>query len=183
MNYIGYSNCDLANGEGARVSLFVSGCTMRCKGCFSKESWDFKAGKPFDESMMNRVLRDLSNGYIKGLSILGGDPLEEANISVVTELCRKAKELCPNKTIWLWTGRKKEKVEGLPIMQYLDVVISEPFVEKFKFNGKYMGSSNQKIWFAKNGEPYEVELVSEHSHKDFFSDKVEKEIGDFSCHC
>ena len=183
MNYIGYSNCDLANGEGARVSLFVSGCTMRCKGCFSKESWDFEAGKPFDSLMVQRVLKDLSSSYIKGLSILGGDPLEEANIETVTELCRKVKEIYPHKTIWLWTGRKKEKVEVLPIMQYLDIVISEPFIEKYKFNGKYMGSSNQKIWIAKTGEPYCVETESKHAHKDFFSDKVEKEVGDFSCHC
>ena len=181
MNYIGYSSCDLANGEGARVSLFVSGCTMRCKGCFSVDSWDFEAGKPFDNIMVNKVLKDLSNSYIKGLSILGGDPLEEKNIDTVFELFKKVNESYPDKTIWLWTGRKKEKVENLPIMKYLDIVISEPFIEKFKFNGKYMGSSNQKIWYAKDGSKYDICLESEHSHKDFFSDKAEKRQCDCDC--
>lgn len=169
MNYCGYSNCDLSNGHGARVSLFVSGCEKHCKNCFSPSSWDRFYGKPFDEEMKAKLFKDLSDPYIEGLSLLGGDPLETYNIEEVTELCHEVKERFPNKTIWLWTGLKKEKVLGLPIRKYLDVVISDPYVEKFKFKGRYMGSSNQRIWNASDGSPYNEDggMLNEHSSKEY----------------
>lgn len=160
MRYHGYSNCDLANGHGARVTLFVQGCSLHCKGCFSPATWDKDGGKPFTDVEKNRLFKDLSEPYIEGLSLLGGDPLEPYNVEEVTELCREVKERFPNKTIWLWTGRTKKHVENLPIMQFLDVVVSEPYVEKFNNNRtKYRGSSNQKVWWAKTKEPYTDEIL------------------------
>ena len=102
MNYIGLSKCDSANGEGMRVSLFVSGCTLHCKGCFNKESWDFNVGKTFTEETMNELLNALEDPFISGLSILGGDPLEEPNIDTVYEIVRNVRQkFGQTKTIWL----------------------------------------------------------------------------------
>ena len=169
MNYCGYSNCDLANGRGARVTIFISGCSLHCKNCFSPSSWDPNAGEPFTEQTKEKLFKDLSNSYVDGLSVLGGDPLESYNIEEVTNLCKEVKEKFPNKSIWLWTGRKKEKAEKLDICKYVDIIISEPYIDHLNFKGKYMGSSNQKIWWAKNGNPYEDEgdMYNEHSSKDY----------------
>lgn len=169
MNYCGYSNCDLANGRGARVTIFISGCSLHCKNCFSPSSWDPNAGEPFTEQTKEKLFKDLSNSYVDGLSVLGGDPLESYNFEEVTNLCKEVKEKFPNKSIWLWTGRKKEKVEKLDICKYVDIIISEPYIDHLNFKGKYMGSSNQKIWWAKNGNPYEDEgdMYNEHSSKDY----------------
>ena len=148
MHYIGLSSCDTANGPGVRVSLFVSGCTLRCKGCFNPESWDFEAGKPYDEAVKARLLKALEEEYVEGLSLLGGDPLEPENVDELTELCRAVREKFGNKkSIWLWTGRTYEKVKDLPIFQYVDTVVDGPFVEKYKVEepGKWFGSSNQRV--------------------------------------
>lgn len=175
MNYCGYSPCDLANGVGARVSLFVSGCSLHCKGCFSPSTWDRNYGKEFDTPAKERLFDDLSNKFIAGLSILGGDPLEPYNIEPITQLCKEIKEKFPEKTIWLWTGRKKEKVINLPIMQYLDIVVSGPYIEKYNTNNtKYRGSSNQEIWWAKNGEPYESENLVGVAYQNTFLEFGEK---------
>ena len=165
MFYCGYSNCDLANGPGARVSIFTSGCSVGCKNCSNPESHDRYYGKEFDAESKEKLLKDLGNSYIKGLSILGGDPLEPYNVDDVTALCKEVKEKYPEKTIWLWTGRKKEKVEHLPIMQYLDIVVSDPYIEKFNTGKcKYRGSSNQRVWWAKTGEPYTDEPLEDEHH-------------------
>ena len=147
MNYSQLRSFDTSNGPGVRVSLFVSGCTLHCKGCFNPESWDFKAGQPFTQETVNEIIKLVSQNYIEGLSILGGDPFETKNIEAVTDLCKQVKAACPSKTIWLWTGRKYEHYNDHPIMQYLDTVVDGPFVEKFKIveQGHYCGSSNQRV--------------------------------------
>lgn len=148
MNYIGLSSCDTANGPGVRVSLFVSGCTLRCKGCFNPESWDFSAGKPFTEETVETIFRYLDEPYVAGLSILGGDPLEESNIPVVTDLARRVKERYGDKRdVWLWTGRIYEKHVDLPLWQWVDTVVDGPFVEKRKVTqkGLWYGSDNQRV--------------------------------------
>lgn len=148
MNYIGLSSCDTANGPGVRVSLFVSGCTLRCKGCFNPESWDFEAGKPFTEETVETIFRYLDEPYVAGLSILGGDPLEESNIPVVTDLARRVKERYGDKRdVWLWTGRIYEKHADLPLWQWVDTVVDGPFVEKRKVTqkGLWYGSDNQRV--------------------------------------
>lgn len=148
MNYIGLSSCDTANGPGVRVSLFVSGCTLRCKGCFNPESWDFDAGKPFTEETVETIFRYLDEPYVAGLSILGGDPLEESNIPVVTDLARRVKERYGDKRdVWLWTGRIYDKHADLPLWQWVDTVVDGPFVEKRKVTqkGLWYGSDNQRV--------------------------------------
>lgn len=148
MNYIGLSSCDTANGPGVRVSLFVSGCTLRCKGCFNPESWDFEAGKPFTEETVETIFRYLDEPYVAGLSILGGDPLEESNIPVVTDLAHRVKERYGDKRdVWLWTGRIYEKHADLPLWQWVDTVVDGPFVEKRKVTqkGLWYGSDNQRV--------------------------------------
>lgn len=148
MNYIGLSSCDTANGPGVRVSLFVSGCTLRCKGCFNPESWDFSAGKPFTEETVETIFRFLDEPYVAGLSILGGDPLEESNVPVVTELARRVKERYGTKRdVWLWTGRIYDKYADLPLWQWVDTVVDGPFVEKRKVTqkGLWYGSDNQRV--------------------------------------
>lgn len=148
MHYIGLSSCDTANGPGVRVSLFVSGCTLRCKGCFNPESWDFEAGKPFTEETVETIFRYLDEPYVAGLSILGGDPLEESNIPVVTDLARRVKERYGHKRdVWLWTGRIYDKHADLPLWQWVDTVVDGPFVEKRKVTqkGLWYGSDNQRV--------------------------------------
>lgn len=148
MNYIGLSSCDTANGPGVRVSLFVSGCTLRCKGCFNPESWDFSAGKPFTEETVETIFRFLDEPYVAGLSILGGDPLEESNVPVVTDLARRVKERYGKKRdVWLWTGRIYDKYADLPLWQWVDTVVDGPFVEKRKVTqkGLWYGSDNQRV--------------------------------------
>ena len=148
MNYIGLSSCDTANGPGVRVSLFISGCTLRCKGCFNPESWDFSAGKPFTEETVETIFRFLDEPYVAGLSILGGDPLEESNVPVVTDLARRVKERYGDKRdVWLWTGRIYEKHAELPLWQWVDTVVDGPFVEKRKVTqkGLWYGSDNQRV--------------------------------------
>lgn len=148
MHYIGLSSCDTANGPGVRVSLFVSGCTLRCKGCFNPESWDFEAGKPFTEETVETIFRYLDEPYVAGLSILGGDPLEESNIPVVTDLARRVKERYGDKRdVWLWTGRIYDKYADLPLWQWVDTVVDGPFVEKRKVTqkGLWYGSDNQRV--------------------------------------
>ena len=148
MHYIGLSSCDTANGPGVRVSLFVSGCTLRCKGCFNPESWDFDAGKPFTEETVETIFRYLDEPYVAGLSILGGDPLEESNVPVVTDLARRVKERYGDKRdVWLWTGRIYDKYADLPLWQWVDTVVDGPFVEKRKVTqkGLWYGSDNQRV--------------------------------------
>lgn len=143
MNYIGLNLCDLTNGPGARVSLFVSGCRLHCKGCFNKESWDFNSGKPFTLEVRDSILRALNDPYISGLSLLGGDPMEPEHEDVLIDLC----SLVPsNKTIYCWTGRTLNQIKDRKLLKYIDVLIDGPFVESKKDSSLlWRGSSNQRI--------------------------------------
>lgn len=152
MNYCGFSRYDTANGPGIRVSLFVSGCTVHCKGCFNPESWDFNAGKPFDLEAYQTLFKALEDPYIRGLSILGGDPFEEANLDNVMGIVQEFRNRFGNtKDLWIWSGRTKEKLEADPrkkfILEHCDVLVDGPFVEKLKIEkqGQYKGSSNQRV--------------------------------------
>ena len=148
MNYIGLNTCDTANGPGVRVSLFCSGCTLHCPGCFNEESWDFCAGKPFTEETLATILTALEEPFIEGLSLLGGDPLEPENQPDILRIVKAVRErFGDTKTIWLWTGRRHEKVADLPIMAYLDTLVDGPYVEKLPVTqkGAWFGSSNQRV--------------------------------------
>lgn len=146
MRYMNINPVDVANGEGVRVSLFVSGCRNRCKGCFNKETWSFEAGKLYSNVTLMRLLKYLEPNYIAGLSILGGDPFEPENIEEVTKLCKYVKGKYPNKTIWVYTGYIYENLKDLEIMKYIDILVDGPFVESLKnITLAFRGSENQRI--------------------------------------
>ena len=113
MNYASIRTCDIANGEGVRVTLFVSGCTHRCKGCFNPDQWDFGYGEPFTREVEDAILKDLEPSYIAGLSILGGEPMEPTNQRVLVPFLRRVREkFGDTKTIWVYTGCVVEELQG-----------------------------------------------------------------------
>jgi anaerobic ribonucleoside-triphosphate reductase activating protein len=155
MNYANVKYPDVANGEGVRVSLFVSGCRLNCYNCFNKEAQDFNYGKPYTNETKEYILDKLSLDYIKGLSILGGDPMEVENQKDIAELIKEAKRLFPKKDIWLWTGRVYPNIEFTPytidILDNIDYLIDGPFIESKKdLTLKWRGSSNQRILTKKD---------------------------------
>ena len=144
MNYAIIKKYDIANGIGVRVSLFVSGCNHRCKGCFNSEAWDFNYGKKFDVNAENEILHVLEKSYIKGLSVLGGEPLQQD--STLLEFLRKVKSKFPNKSIWLYTGYTYEQIKDKKELDYVDVLVDGKFVEALKdISLQFRGSSNQRI--------------------------------------
>ncbi len=158
MNYATIKWCDIANGEGVRISLFVSGCTHRCKNCFNQVAWDFSYGEPFDEVIQEKILKELGAGYIAGLSLLGGEPLEPQNQEVLYPFVEKVRELYPQKTIWCYTGfvyeectgTLQEKAKNTPVteelIQLFDVLVDGAYVEELKdIRLKFRGSSNQRV--------------------------------------
>jgi anaerobic ribonucleoside-triphosphate reductase activating protein len=146
MNYGEIKYTDIANGPGVRVSLFVSGCRNRCKGCFNPETWDFNFGKKFTLSTLTDILIGLEKPYISGLTILGGDPLEPENLPTVTAICRTIKTINSDKSIWIYTGYLYEDFQNLELFDYVDVVIDGKFIESQKdISLQFRGSRNQKI--------------------------------------
>ena len=156
MNYAEIKNCDIANGPGVRVSLFVSGCTHHCPGCFNQVAWDFDYGQPFTQLTIDEILAMLKPGYIKGLTLLGGEPFEPENQPAVVELLRQIKSKYPEKTIWAFSGYLFDR-DILPghlgnpeitreYLSYLDVLVDGPFVEaKKNLSLRFRGSENQRI--------------------------------------
>ena len=137
---------DISNGPGVRVSIFFQGCPFHCKGCFNNETWDFTLGNPFDEGTINKVLEVASPFYIKGLSILGGEPLYKDTVDATIGLCKAFKEKYPNKNIWLWTGFTWETIEDKRVLEYLDVLVDGQFKEDLHDPRlKWCGSSNQRV--------------------------------------
>ena len=146
MHYGAIRKIDIANGPGVRVSLFVSGCRNRCKGCFNPETWDFAYGKEFDWKTIHELEELLNDPNIEGLSILGGDPFEPENREWVETLCAYIKHNCPGKSIWVWTGYLWENLCELPVMNYIDVLVDGRFEEDKKdLRLKWRGSSNQRV--------------------------------------
>ena len=156
MHYAAIKNCDIANGPGVRVSLFVSGCTHHCPGCFNQVAWDFDYGQPFTQQTIDEILAMLKPGYIKGLTLLGGEPFEPENQPAVVELLRQIKSKYPEKTIWAFSGYLFDR-DILPghlgnpeitreYLSYLDVLVDGPFVEaKKNLSLRFRGSENQRI--------------------------------------
>ena len=156
MNYASIKKCDVANGPGVRVSLFVSGCSHHCKGCFNQEAWDYNYGNTFTEKEEIEVMEALKPDYIKGLSLLGGEPLDLKNQEGLLPIVKKAKELYPDKPIWCYTGylfdkqvigqMSKENDTTNELLKYIDYVVDGQFVEGLKNPAlKFRGSSNQRI--------------------------------------
>lgn len=156
MNYATIKNCDIANGPGVRVSLFVSGCRHRCKGCFNEVAWDFSYGEPFTEQTIDTILQMLAPAHIKGLTLLGGEPFEPENQPAIVELLRCVKAQYPEKSIWAFSGylfdkdilawRLGPREITEEILGYLDVLVDGPFIlEKKNLSLRFRGSENQRL--------------------------------------
>ena len=156
MNYATIKNCDIANGPGVRVSLFVSGCTHHCKGCFNEVAWDFEYGQPFTQETANTILDMLKPAYVKGITLLGGEPFEPQNQPELVNLLRQIRANHPEKTVWAFSGYLFDK-DILPgklgdpditreFLSYVDVLVDGRFVEEKKdLTLRFRGSSNQRI--------------------------------------
>lgn len=153
MNYATIKNCDIANGPGVRVSLFVSGCTHHCPGCFNEVAWDFDYGQPFTQQTIDSILDMLRPDYIRGLTLLGGEPFEPQNQGPVVELLRQVKQQLPEKSIWAFSGYlfDKDMLSGRlgdlgEYLSYLDVLVDGRFVESKKnLSLRFRGSKNQRL--------------------------------------
>ncbi len=156
MNYAEIKNCDIANGPGVRVTLFVSGCTHHCEGCFNEETWDFQYGQPFTRETTEQILSMLAPDYITGLTLLGGEPLEPGNRKALLPLLKEAKRRYPGKDIWCYTGylfdtdilgRFCEEWEQMgEFLSYLDVIVDGEFILSQKdISLRFRGSRNQRI--------------------------------------
>ena len=153
MNYADIRPIDVANGPGIRVSLFVSGCTHRCKDCFNPEAWDFQDGHPFGQAQVDEILQDLSKPYIKGLSLLGGEPFHPDNQSAVLDLVQQAHASYPNLNIWCYSGSLFQDLaagqvgrHSRALLEQLDILVDGPFVaEKKNLSLRFRGSENQRI--------------------------------------
>ena len=153
MNYATIKNCDIANGPGVRVSLFVSGCTHRCPGCFNEVAWDFDYGQPFTQETIDSILAMLKPAYIKGLTLLGGEPFEPNNQGAIVQLLRQVKKAYPEKSIWAFSGYlfDRDILSGRlgdtsEYLSYLDVLVDGPFVmAKKNLSLRFRGSENQRL--------------------------------------
>lgn len=156
MNYSEIKNCDIANGPGVRVTLFVSGCTHHCEGCFNEETWDFNYGVPFDIDAQEKLLSYLEPDYIAGLTLLGGEPLEYANWQALLPFVSKVKKRYPQKNIWCYSGyRFDEDIldkfciqwdDMRKFLSYIDVIVDGEFImEEKDISLQFRGSGNQRI--------------------------------------
>jgi len=157
MHYASIKPCDIANGPGVRVSLFVSGCTHHCPGCFNRETWDFSYGQPFTEETMADLYEKLSPGYITGLTLLGGEPMEPANQQALLPFVEEVRRRFPQKTIWCYTGYTYETDLLSPagrahcavtdkLLGMMDVLVDGRFVQDLHdITLLFRGSSNQRL--------------------------------------
>lgn len=155
MNYAEIKYCDVANGPGVRTSLFVSGCSHHCPGCFNEIAWDFNYGKPFTQDTIDSIIESLKPDYIQGLTLLGGEPFEYSNQKGLLPLVRQVREVLSQKDIWCFTGFlfDKDIIENMckrwketnELLSYIDVLVDGRFVEELKnLNLKFKGSENQR---------------------------------------
>ena len=156
MNYADIKQYDIANGPGVRISVFVSGCTHHCKNCFNPETWDFNYGSLFTSGTINTILEDMSPNFIRGLTILGGEPFEHTNQFGLLPLVRAVKEKYPHKSIWCYTGYLFDEAilknmvpiwpETTELLSYIDVLVDGEFVEELAdINYHWAGSTNQRV--------------------------------------
>ena len=156
MYYGEIKKCDIANGEGVRTSLFVSGCRRHCPFCFNYQTWDFNFGKEYTQEVEDEIIESLSPSYVKGLSLLGGEPFEPENQLELVKLLRRVKKEYPNKTVWCYTGNVLERdllnksfyttEVTLEMLSLIDVLVDGEFVQDLKnISLEFRGSSNQRI--------------------------------------
>lgn len=157
MNYAEIKYCDIANGEGVRTSLFVSGCTHRCKNCFNKIAWDFNYGKEFTESIENDILKSCEPDYIAGVTLLGGEPFEPENQPRLLEFLKKFKIRYPDKNVWCYSGYTYEELTGKKesrcftditseMLSLIDILVDGEYVEELHtLMIRFRGSTNQRL--------------------------------------
>ncbi len=146
MRYNLIRKMDISNGPGVRVSIFMQGCSFHCKNCFNKETWDFEGGQEFTDDTINKVLELSNKPEVKGLSILGGEPMHPTNIEGTTKLAKAFKEKYPEKTIWTWTGFKYEDIKDKDVFNYIDVLVDGQYKDELHNPTlKWKGSSNQRV--------------------------------------
>lgn len=155
MNYANIKKCDIANGLGIRVSLFVSGCSHHCQGCFNEEAWDFEFGKPFTLETVNELFEALDQPYVAGLTLLGGEPMEIVNQRALLPFLQKYHERYKDKNIWCYTGYLLDDLKKGgraycevtdELLSYIDVLVDGPFVMSLKnITLKFRGSENQRV--------------------------------------
>lgn len=156
MNFANIKFNDIANGEGIRVSLFVSGCTHHCKNCFNKVAWDFNYGKPFTKEVEDKIINALKPEHINGLTLLGGEPMEPANQKGLLDFIKRVKQTYPHKSIWCYSGYlfDKELLQDSrahcpwtkELLSYIDILVDGKFIEELKdITLRFKGSSNQRV--------------------------------------
>ena len=147
MRYNLIRKMDISNGPGVRVSVFMQGCSFHCKNCFNSSTWDFEGGKEFNQNTIDEVLNLCNENYIKGLSILGGEPMHPKNIEGTTKLAKAFKEKYPDKNLWVWSGFLFDKdLKNKEVLKYIDVLVDGQYVDDLHdFTLKWKGSSNQRV--------------------------------------
>ena len=147
MRYNLIRKMDISNGPGVRVSIFMQGCSFHCKNCFNSATWDFNGGKEFNDKVIEEVLDLCKESYIKGLSILGGEPMHPINIEGTTALAKAFKEKYPNKTLWVWSGFLFDRdLKDKEVLKYVDVLVDGQYKDELHdFTLKWRGSSNQRV--------------------------------------
>ena len=146
MRYNLIRKMDISNGPGVRVSIFMQGCSFHCKNCFNQETWDFEGGQEFTEDTINKVLELSDKKEVKGLSILGGEPMHPTNIEGTTKLAKAFKEKYPEKNIWAWSGFKYEDIKDNDVFNYIDVLVDGQYKDELHDPTlKWKGSSNQRV--------------------------------------
>ena len=167
MHYAKIKRFDIANGVGIRTSVFVSGCSNKCKGCFNQELWDKDYGQEFTDETIKEILDSIDKPYIDGLSILGGDPLEYYNLEMVDKLIVESrKRFGFNKSIWMWTGYLLEDIinddRRWEVVRKLDYLVDGPFIQKKKnLKLKYRGSENQRIIDMQNSQTFNTLILKD----------------------
>ena len=174
MRYNKIRKMDISNGPGVRVSIFLQGCSFNCKNCFNPDTHDFNGGSEFTDEVIEEVLNLCNKDYIKGLSILGGEPMHPFNIRGTIKLAKAFKERFPNKTIWSWSGFLMDNIIDKEIFNYLDVLVDGQFMEEFKNPKlKWCGSENQRVIdIQKTIRAGEIILYSNENTKVFAEEKV-----------
>ena len=166
MNFASIKNCDIANGIGVRISLFVSGCTHHCKNCFNSEAWDFNYGEKFTAKQQQYIEELLKPDYIAGLSLLGGEPMEPQNVKGLLPFIRDIIKIYPQKTIWCYSGYTFEQLidrndaDTNELLSYIDVLVDGKFVEELKdISLRFRGSSNQRIIDVKKTLAHDNKII------------------------
>lgn len=172
MNYGSIKKHDIANGLGVRVSLFVSGCTHHCPGCFNQETWDFNYGMKYTSETQKEIIESLNHDYISGLTLIGGEPFEPSNQEVLVGLVKKVKGIFTNKNIWCYTGYnfendllKESRARCLftdELLSYIDILVDGRFdISKKNLNLKFRGSENQRIILVQESLRTKITILSE----------------------